>query len=63
MESLQVAFKKIGEIYVPTHMSEIKVDDCYYLVVDGKREDNLKATADAELNPADNTWVVKGKPA
>ena len=46
-ETIQYAFKVTEDEETPCHLSEIKKGDVYYLVVDSKRSELLKATEDA----------------
>lgn len=59
-DNLTLAFIKIDEKFYPSHVSEIKEDDVYYLVADGTKGDVMIATKNAELSQ-NNIWVVSGK--
>lgn len=61
MSQIKIAFIKQGEGFSPSHLSEVKVNDIYYLVVDGKPGEYFKASQDAFLDSQEN-WVISGTP-
>lgn len=62
MSQIKIAFIKKNESFIPSHVSEIKGGDVYYLVTDGKPSKNFTATRDAFLDAQEN-WEVSGTPA
>jgi len=59
-ESFTIAFIKKDDQFIPSHVSEIKTNDIYYLLTDKTPTKHMKATQDASLD-ANNKWVVTGE--
>lgn len=62
IENIKIAFIKKENHFLPTHISEIKAGDIYYLVENGTASStHYRATQDAKLN-AQNEWQITGDP-
>lgn len=61
IEPIQLAFILNGNKYIPSHLSEIKKNHIYYLVVGGTSSKVLyRATEDSKLDRG--IWVAVGIP-
>lgn len=59
-ESISLAFIKNGTSFKPSHISEVKAGDVYYLVTDGTPDkQHHKATANAAQDSL-GSWFVTG---
>lgn len=56
-DTITIAFIKRNGTFVPSHMSDIKSGDHFYLVSDGKPSTHQMASSDAHLDK-DNQWSV-----
>lgn len=56
-ECIQYAFRIEAGKETPCHLSEIKKDDVYYLVVDARKSELFKATDNAFGAEVNGKWV------
>ena len=58
-DSLTIAFIKRGDSFIPSHISDIKKDDTYYLVVNGFADKVVRVATDDSYMSGDR-WEVSG---
>ncbi len=61
MSEIIIAFIQRNENFVPSHVSEIKKGDTFYLVTNGQPSDFFTADDDSFLNE-DNQWSIPSTP-
>jgi hypothetical protein len=62
MSEITLAFIKNGDTFKPSHLSEIKKGDIYYLVADGKPTTNKFTANEDACSDIHGNWDISGTP-